>query len=425
MSELVVIEIVSSRDCSLDVEVTIVHPDEQRIYTDAGFAMRILLEQFRAIEEGRIQNGSGNFYPFDKEGGESLISEKLRSLLEPLSIVCHSREGTAYREQAESLIRSVECISHKNYPRTRDQLETWLEHQGKQEEGESRSAPHQADPNPSYVLRIEVADNALLAHMRPGSRWGSAAYGGDYSENVPRPRILLEPAPLENLVSSLELREWWSRLTEAWQGLLTANLCLQRECLFSDLTDDRANVLGCTLESVVTRYQIDTSVELSDKDLLELCQLKALFASRAPISSLGPLARLQGLRLVELEGTSIGDLAPLVGLKHLAYLNIYSCRQLTDLAPLAELNGLMHLYCDPKEQRDIDAIGKLRHLRTLHMMSNFDIDASPLAGLESIREITAGSGEIAESSLRVLRELKRRGANIEWLVGGDETAAPL
>jgi hypothetical protein len=64
------------------------------------------------------------------------------------------------------------------------------------------------------------------------------------------------------------------------------------------------------------------------------------------ISDFTPLSALADLYFLDLEGTTINDLAPISGLWKLRILWLKDCPNITDLRPLARLRSLQDVYIE-------------------------------------------------------------------------------
>jgi hypothetical protein len=113
----------------------------------------------------------------------------------------------------------------------------------------------------------------------------------------------------------------------------------------------RASSLRSGLADLVERAPHLTGLRLTGsswvEDIRPLTALRlddlGLWGCRG-IADFSPLARLPGLRILDLEDTNIGDLAPLAGLTDLETLWLRKCENVTDLAPLGALRDLRHLF---------------------------------------------------------------------------------
>lgn len=93
--------------------------------------------------------------------------------------------------------------------------------------------------------------------------------------------------------------------------------------------------------------------------------LNTLWLNRTRVADLSPL---KGKTLVSLDitGTAVSDLSPLRGMTSLRRLNLSDCRNVTDLTPLEGLQ-LERLTFNPERiKRGIDAVRKMKSIRTLH-----------------------------------------------------------
>jgi Leucine-rich repeat (LRR) protein len=75
---------------------------------------------------------------------------------------------------------------------------------------------------------------------------------------------------------------------------------------------------------------------------LDPCQLN--LRDIQELENVSPLAGCASLSDLDLGGTGVSDLRPLIGLRRLEYLSLDHCLRVEDLSPLAGLGGLRHLW---------------------------------------------------------------------------------
>lgn len=472
MSSLVSFNILSKKGTVLEVEVTIVHPDEHQINDDFGFAFQIVLEQFRNIEEGFIYNSNWQHYPFTEEEGKELITPAIREELSRLKELADGRkipitkkeykkinasdewtyqgqkvssmgsngnnyylsldpEYGTFCKEVEQHIQSVEVLKHDNYPHWFDRLETWVEYQAFWGFPEGVYEANNDKPNPSYLLRITFESSELLEHMKEGSYWESAAFSfeGYYTPNyVPNytrhKKLILDPAALEEVPSDDVLTNWWNNLSSKWKEVLQMNLYIQRRELGPNLI---RNFLGMMISGRFKNVYGEPIFDEPDvQDLQNMVLMKAFFASGANLETLEPIKMLKGLQVVELEGNNIKDIDPLEGLKKLAYLNLYSCDKIEKgLSVLASLKNLQFIYYDLNAQADFDVLFSLPKLRKVHFFANFKLNGERLNELEKLEELGGYSEGITEQTLPIVKELHEKGVKIRWEIGDEGTLLEL
>ena len=114
--------------------------------------------------------------------------------------------------------------------------------------------------------------------------------------------------------------------------------------------------------------------------LVNLTNLEELLLSGGRISDLTPLANLHNLDILILNGNDITDISPLGGLTNLWVLKM-SYNGISDLAPLAGLTNLEELLLNENRISDVEPLRGLTNLRTLKIEGNLIVDHSPLDGL--------------------------------------------
>lgn len=462
MSGLVGFRILSNQGNVLEVEVRIVHPDEHYINDELNFAFQIVIEQFNNIELGHIYNSGWQNYPFTEEEGKALITDELRKELQPMLELCHGKDITitrqeyeqiqnsgtwqykgkkvgslgiehetqhylalepeydAFCEAAEHYIERVEVVGHANYPHWFDRIEAWLEYQETWSFPEEAYTAHEDEPAPTYVLKITFKKPEILVHMVEGAAWESAAFTfeGSYASNyvpsyVPQRKLILEAAQLSNIPTKAALQQWWEGLSDAWRRILQVNLYLQQRQLSTSLVQQ---VLGMhTLSYFEKNYQEAAFEAPTTQDLEDMVKMKSLFALGAGLATLEPIGMLKGLQLVELENNYFDNIAPLGELKDLQYLNLYSCHEIAlGQETLGDLKALKYLYFDPKNQADIDDVVQLPHLRELHFMADFVVDATDFDKIPQLKKVSGYSHQLTQDSLSVLKALHQKGVDIQW-----------
>ena len=174
------------------------------------------------------------------------------------------------------------------------------------------------------------------------------------------------------------------------------------------VTGDRTVATMVVLEASSQRIENLTGLE-------EASQLRGLFLDRnritdlAPLSGLAlyaltlahntvadwaPLAAMESLRYLALDGNSLHDLPPLpAGLNQL-YL---SDNSISDIASLADLRGLIELDVDGNSIASLAPLGGHGGLRYLHASGNQVSDLSPLS-FESLKELHFRDNDVRDLS---------------------------
>ena len=113
------------------------------------------------------------------------------------------------------------------------------------------------------------------------------------------------------------------------------------------------------------------------------------------VSDLTPLARLKGIRGIDLGLTPVSDLSPLANLKSIQRLSVYKT-QISDLGPLRRLTSLQMLYVGGTRVSELAPLAYLKALRLLHAGNTQVSDLGPLAKLPNLQNIYLDSTEIRD-----------------------------
>ena len=148
------------------------------------------------------------------------------------------------------------------------------------------------------------------------------------------------------------------------------------------------------------------NLELSDLEpLAKLQGLKRLDLSRTGLTDLTPLAKLKGLQNLNLWNSGITDVSPISDLHELRSLDL-SSTGVTDLAPLAELRSLQTLYLSGSLVKDLSPLGGLQGLRSLYFLSGAQVSIlTPLSKLYHLQQLYLSQCD-ALTDLTPLAELK-------------------
>ncbi len=112
-------------------------------------------------------------------------------------------------------------------------------------------------------------------------------------------------------------------------------------------------------------------------------QIRHLFFSQTHVTDVSPLAGLESLELLDLQGTHVTDLEPLSELASLKSLYLTDT-QVTDLSPLANLKSLEILDLENSLVTDVSPLAGLASLKVIDLENSLVTDVSPLAGLASL-----------------------------------------
>lgn len=120
-------------------------------------------------------------------------------------------------------------------------------------------------------------------------------------------------------------------------------------------------------------------------DLKYFPNLVKLSLSNHNVARLDVLRVMPNLQEVWLENNDIHDLKPLLACKNLYYLNLSGCQCTNEeLATLADMPGLAWLDISTSPNiTDISVLAKLTNLKALYLQ-NINVDLTPIAGLTSL-----------------------------------------
>jgi hypothetical protein len=193
----------------LRIKATIVHPDENRIYTTPNFALQIILDPFYALSRGYTYD-----MPFNETEAKTIVDaaplkaamtgwlvlqhgkeveiteqeytnmDEVRSSGDPkfsgvrswgmsngIYSVSYKPEYSKFMEVAEEQIVSVELQNPKHYPRIIDEMSYEERAMLSDEETEAHYANE-----PEAELVIQVKNPDILFHLRKRMEWESAIY---------------------------------------------------------------------------------------------------------------------------------------------------------------------------------------------------------------------------------------------------------
>lgn len=182
---------------------------------------------------------------------------------------------------------------------------------------------------------------------------------------------------------------------------------------------------------------------LTPADLQGIRRLEVEGSSFEKVTRLEGIEHLTNLEVLHLRGNEIQDLFPLSDLDRLETLGLQGNR-VQDLSPIARIPGLRHLLLDGNPLQDLTGTGELPHLRWLTArnteVSGLDVleghssliyldvgqtevtDLSSLSGLSALRGLMLDGSQVTSlSPLSGLPELR----TLEITGNGIEDAAPL
>ncbi len=132
------------------------------------------------------------------------------------------------------------------------------------------------------------------------------------------------------------------------------------------------------------------------------------------------LKDLISLRLLDLTGTEVSDIAPLAGLAALQSLNLMNTK-VSDVAPLAGLAALQSLDLMNTQVSDVAPLAGLAALRSLHLMNTQVGDVAPLAGLTALQSLYLTGTRVSDvaplARLTALKQLDLRGTRVRDISG--------
>jgi internalin A len=134
--------------------------------------------------------------------------------------------------------------------------------------------------------------------------------------------------------------------------------------------------------------------------------LESLSLSQTRITDLSLLRNLTSLQYLAVDGTGVSDISSLSGITGLRTLWL-SGTAITDLSPMVGLTALNFLSLDGTAVTDISPLGTLVELRNLHLENTAISDLSTLAKLTSLQVVWLFHTSIADiSPLADLKELE-------------------
>jgi hypothetical protein len=143
MSETYEIKALSKKGDTLELNVTIVHPDIDELPDAKNFALQLLLDA--GNREGPLTKEISNDQRFDEKW---------------------------MKQNAHRFIKAVKILSKKNHPR--GGLSALQDDDGGDEPAE--------EPQPTAVYRVKVVNEKHIAKIKPNSKWDTASY--DYGPDL-------------------------------------------------------------------------------------------------------------------------------------------------------------------------------------------------------------------------------------------------
>jgi hypothetical protein len=178
---------------------------------------------------------------------------------------------------------------------------------------------------------------------------------------------------------------------------------------FDDLTvlADLKSVKFISLARVPLKRQPQNKRRPQVLNLAPLAGLKHLaFLSLddVPVSGLSPLAGLRKLEYLSLrDSNSVRDVTPLVGLENLKVLSLVG-NPVSDLSPLSALTNLNTLDVSMTKVSDLAPLSRLSGLEALYLNHTKVSDVSALAGLKSLLELQLRETQVSETQVESLQQ---------------------
>ena len=253
-------------------------------------------------------------------------------------------------------------------------------------------------------------------------------------------------SPLSGLTALTELLLHWNSVSDV--TVLSGLTGLETLELWHNEIEDISPLSGLT---GLKRLDISDN-KLTDSDLTQLEGLTQLewldvgkyFSNPETylLTAITPLASLENLDELHVEGNSISDLSPLSGLTGLTKLHaqrnsvsdvspvtspvnleelLLGRNPISDLTPFAtaEFDDLELLYLWSCEIEDLSPLSGLTSVKVLHLYGNSIEDVSPLSSLTSLEELHLGMNSISDigplSALVNVKHLHLVGNEIEDL----------
>ena len=175
------------------------------------------------------------------------------------------------------------------------------------------------------------------------------------------------------LFQTAQLKLWWNSLEKSWQEA------------FSQQAD---------LDNPPTAEQLQKLVNLK----------KINISNHLNIESMEPLVVFVHMESLQLDNTSITDIAPVAGLKRMKELSVTNS-PLWDIRPLAGMKQLVVLNLENTSVEDLYPVQGLHKLQKLNISGTKIKNLKPLAGLTNLRELVINNTRV--NSLKYVMPLSR------------------
>ena len=201
-----------------------------------------------------------------------------------------------------------------------------------------------------------------------------------------------------------------------------AKLLAQIEtALDTDLTEDNIASELERLERLVI-----AEADIASLDGLQLAgNLRVLELPGNHIENLAPLSLLSSLRELDLSGNRIEDVTPLCDLTGLRSLNL-SGNRISDIGPLAALGSLERLILNGNEVSELQSVAGMSTLRRLELVDNAARNLRPVSALVDLEYLDISGNRVADlHPLSGLQRLIDLAANKNRIVRVDPLAGLL
>lgn len=471
MSDLHIVKVLSKKGNKVQLEVTIVHPDEHNVNSDTNFALQLILQFYGKPHKQFIPNNDGwKFYPFTQEGNENLVNEENRQvllhLLEkmywreiPISkeeyeerlisndgtyngekscglnfydnqyFVCLETEYDAFCSLAEEHIELVELLEVRHYPHWQDRVETWIRHEQTNYNFEDEVYDlYEKEPNPSYILQITVNPESefLLNNLLVDLSCNSTCFNFEhYKTNFiatkkPLSCALMYSSEVE-IPSDEELQNWWNHLIPEWRQAFWMNLAIQKNWLYPQIHSRfSTSYFKPTFEEIFGKSLSDSLLERTPtiNELQLMSRLKILYTGGFNFTDLEPIRILRDLRLFYSEATPFENVDVLEEMTSLedVCLIVYGAKP--NLSWLAKLSELRKLYVDFYQPEHIQLLTNKPKLKELTLFSEVEFDQTVLLHLPELKKLTVSypntTGIPDPFIQNIVQELRNKGIQVQW-----------
>ena len=471
MSDLHIVKVLSKKGNKVQLEVTIVHPDEHNVNSDINFALQLILQFYGKPHKQFIPNDDGwKFYPFTHEGDGKFVNEENRKvllqLLEkmywreiPISkeeyeerlisndgtyngekscglnfydnqyFVCLETEYDAFCSLAEEHIELVELLEVRHYPHWQDRVETWIRHEQTNYNFEDEVYDlYEKEPNPSYILQITVNPESefLLNNLLVDLSCSSTCFNFEhYKTNFiatkkPLSYALMYSSEVE-IPSDEELQNWWNNLVPEWRQAFWMNLAIQKNWLYPQIHSRfSTSYFKPTFEEIFGKSLSESLLGRTPtiNELQLMSRLKILYTGGFNFTDLEPIRILRDLRLFYSEATPFENVDALEEMTSLedVCLIVYGAKP--NLSWQGNLTQLRKLYVDIYRAEDVKYLINKPKLRELTVFSEVEFDPTVLLHLPELKKLTVSypntTGIPDPFIQNIVQELRNKGIQVQW-----------